>query len=129
MTPTNHASDREFLDALATVVEALGASVHDLDESGAPTASDIPVEWNGKVIAHVRPEQLQGTLERMLSSMERDMGVSFMNMDRAQKQRAVRLLDQQGAFMLRGAVEDVAKRMDVSRVTLYSYLNAIRPSP
>jgi predicted transcriptional regulator YheO len=46
-------------------------------------------------------------------------------MDRSQKQAAIRQLDEQGAFLLRGAVEDVAAMMEVSRVTLYSYLNAV----
>jgi hypothetical protein len=50
-------------------------------------------------------------------------------MSRAQKQTTVRLLDEHGAFLLRGAVDDVASWMGVSRVTLYSYLNAIHAAP
>ncbi len=50
-------------------------------------------------------------------------------MPRADKQIAVRRLDEQGAFLLRSAVEDVATWMGVSKVTLYSYLNAIGSSP
>ncbi len=46
-------------------------------------------------------------------------------MDRHQKQVAVRGLDERGVFLLRGAVEEIASRMGVSRVTLYNYINAI----
>ena len=44
---------------------------------------------------------------------------------REDKQRAVRLLDERGAFTLRRAVEQVADAMGVSRITVYNYLNAI----
>ncbi|HAZ33053.1 MAG TPA: transcriptional regulator, partial [Acidimicrobiaceae bacterium] len=47
------------------------------------------------------------------------------NMSREDKQRAVRLLDERGAFTLRRAVEDLADAMGVSRITVYNYLNAI----
>ena len=39
--------------------------------------------------------------------------------------RAIRLLDDRGAFILRRAVEDVADAMGVSRITVYNYLNAL----
>ncbi|MSZ16504.1 MAG: transcriptional regulator, partial [Actinobacteria bacterium] len=44
---------------------------------------------------------------------------------RHEKQLAVKLLDQRGAFILRRAVEDVADAMGVSRITVYNYLNAL----
>ena len=43
-----------------------------------------------------------------------------------QKQQAVRLLEEHGAFTLRKSIEDVADAMGVSRITIYNYLNAIR---
>ena len=42
------------------------------------------------------------------------------------KQKAVKLLDDRGAFVLRRSVEDVADAFGVSRITIYNYLNAIR---
>ena len=35
------------------------------------------------------------------------------------------MLDERGAFLLRGAVDDIATAMGVSRITIYNYLNAI----
>lgn len=86
------------------------------------------MSWQGEVVAYLRVNELHGALERLVSSVEREIGGRLSEMDRAQKQAAVRRLDEQGAFLLRGAVEDVAGWMGVSRVTLYSYLNAIERS-
>ena len=46
-------------------------------------------------------------------------------LSREEKQKAIRLLDDRGAFILRRAVEDVADAMGVSRITVYNYLNAL----
>ena len=86
---------------------------------------DHPVEWHDEVVAYVRGSELHGALDRLINGVEREFGVRPSDMDRAQKQTAVRQLDQSGAFLLRGAVDDVAGWMGVSRVTLYTYLNAL----
>ncbi len=112
----------EFLSALRPVVEPMGATVV-TPRSSRP--GDQPVRWKGRTVAYLRTNELHGALERMAASIEREVGISLPDMDRAQKQAAIRRLDEQGAFLLRGAVEDVAAWMGVSKVTLYSYLNAI----
>ncbi len=117
-------SDRTqgFLSALRPVVESLGASVIPVRSS---REGDEPVVWQGETVAYVRLNELHGALERVVASVEREIGCRLSDMDRAQKQAAVRRLDEHGAFLLRGAVEDVAGWMGVSKVTLYTYLNAI----
>jgi len=115
----------EFLRALRPVVEALGATV--VPERSA-RLGDLPVEWNGATVGYVRNAELHSALGRLVAGVERELGASLPDMSRSEKQAAVRRLDEQGAFLLRGAVDDVAHLMDVSRVTLYTYLNAIRPS-
>jgi hypothetical protein len=112
----------EFLHALRPVAEVLGGSL-------VPTRSsrpgDHPVEWRGEVVGYVRGSELHGALDRLIFGIEREIGARLSEMDRGQKQMAVRLLDQRGAFLLRGAVDDVAASMGVSRVTLYTYINAL----
>ena len=112
--------DVSFLRELQPVVEFLGGTLRADGGLG-----DHPVIRHGRTIAHVRSPELHGALDRMIEAVERDVGAVMSEMDRAQKQAAVRSLDEQGAFLLRGAVDQVAKSMDVSRVTLYSYLNAL----
>lgn len=113
-----------FLDAVQPVIEALGGLVVARDQA-EPT--DIELTWKGEIAGYVRGSELHGALDRLMQSVERELGVELTDMTREQKQIAVRRLDEQGAFLLRGAVEDVAQLLEVSRVTLYSYLNAIRP--
>jgi len=57
--------------------------------------------------------------------VERELGDNLSELSRNNKQVAIRLLDEQGAFTLRRAVEDVADAMGVSRITIYNYLNAL----
>ncbi len=112
----------EFLSALRPVVDQMGATVISARSS---RPGDQPVRWKGRTVAYLRLTELHGALERLAASVERELGTNLADMDRAQKQAAIRRLDEQGAFLLRGAVEDVAGWMGVSKVTLYSYLNAI----
>jgi predicted transcriptional regulator YheO len=62
----------------------------------------------------------------MVDQIETELGGTLANLGRVEKQAAVRMLDERGAFMLRRAIEDVAAMMEVSRITIYNYLNAIR---
>jgi hypothetical protein len=114
--------EREFLAALRPVVESLGAGV--VDERAA-RPGDLAIRWKGRTVAYLRRSELHGALDRLVAATELELGTGLTDMNREQKQIAVRRLDEQGAFLLRGAVEDVAALMGVSRVTLYSYLNMI----
>ncbi len=120
LTMSDAATD--FLSALRPVVESLGARVIGV---GSSRPGDKPVVWQGETVAYLRVGDLHGALERLVDDVERETESRLHDMDRAQKQAAVRHLDERGAFLLRGAVEDVAGWMGVSKVTLYSYLNAI----
>ncbi|MGI9606766.1 MAG: helix-turn-helix domain-containing protein [Acidimicrobiales bacterium] len=71
---------------------------------------------------------LQDALDAMIRAVERKIGSTPTDWTRAEKQAAVRLLDERGAFLLRGAVDDIATVMGVSRITIYNYLNAIEPA-
>lgn len=115
----------EVLRTLRPIVEALGATIVP-ERSARP--GDHPVDYKGETVAYVRGAELHSALGRLVRNVERELGTELADMTRAEKQAAIRRLDEQGAFLLRGAVEDVAHMMGVSRVTLYTYLNAIRPN-
>ena len=108
--------------ALKPVIEALGARLVPADECAG---GDLPVRWEGRTLVGVRPAALHGALDRLIEAVERELGDALPALDRTGKQHAIRLLDQRGAFTLRGAVEDVADAMGVSRITVYNYLHAI----
>ncbi len=52
--------------------------------------------------------------------------VAYMNKD--EKVNIVKRLDEQGAFLIKGAIDYVAKILCVSRYTIYNYLDEIRVS-
>jgi HTH domain len=108
--------------AVSSVVDAFGATIVPVSDTGP---SDIPLEWEGVIIAAVRMPALHGALDRLIESVEKELGGSLRDLSRNDKQRAIRMLDERGAFILRRAVEDVADAMSVSRITVYNYLNAI----
>ena len=108
--------------AVRPVVEALGGSLVAAEDR---EPGDLPLKWEGEVLAAVRPAPLHGALERLIDQVERELGGKLPQLSREDKQRAIRLLDERGAFTLRRAVEDVADAMGVSRITVYNYLNAL----
>lgn len=62
-------------------------------------------------------------LDGMVRQVEAELGTSLSELDRPGKQRAVRLLDERGAFQLRRSVAEVAELLGVTRFTVYNYLN------
>jgi predicted transcriptional regulator YheO len=69
---------------------------------------------------------LDDALDHLIAQGEAYVGKSVSEMSRKEKQQLVRFLDERGAFALRKAVERVADSMNVSRFTVYNYLDANR---
>ena len=67
--------------------------------------------------------ELNDALARLIADVERELGAKLGELDRAGKQRAVRLLRERGAFELRRSVSSVAGALGVTRFTVYNYLN------
>lgn len=110
-----------FLAGLEPLVDELGGKVVDASEI---IDGDVPLHWEGVLVGAYRPTGLQGALDRLIKQVEREMGGPIAGLDRASKQEVVRRLDELGAFNLRKAVEDIADRLEVSRFTVYNYLNS-----
>jgi uncharacterized protein YqgV (UPF0045/DUF77 family) len=110
----------------ASIVAAVGDLVGEAIAAGASRVSLQVVGDDSDRSLHVGG--LHDALDRMIHKVEADLGASLSELDREGKQAAARMLDEQGAFLLRRAIEDVADTMGVSRITIYNYLNAIRDS-
>ena len=111
-----------FVLAVKPVVEALGATLVPADER---EPGDLPLRWEGSIIAggaHGAAARRTRPADRRRRARVR---CPLPSLAREDKQRAIRLLDERGAFTLRRAVEDVADAMGVSRITVYNYLNAL----
>ena len=72
------------------------------------------------------PDPADASLDCLVATVELEFGAKLHELDREQKQAAVRLLDDKGAFLLRKSIEDVADLIGVSRITIYNYLSTIR---
>jgi hypothetical protein len=108
--------------AIEPLVEAVGGSIIDVDDIDS---GDIALEWEGKPMIGVRLADIV-SLDRLVSTVEEQLGSSLADLDRADKQRAIRMLEERGAFRLRKSIEDVAIVMGVSRITIYNYLSATK---
>jgi DNA invertase Pin-like site-specific DNA recombinase len=104
------------------VVRALDARLVPVSDL-AP--GDIPMTFEGEVLAGMRLPRAHGMLDRLIAEVERELGSKLSELNREAKQQAVKLLDERGAFNLRRSIEDVADALGVSRITVYNYLNAV----
>jgi predicted transcriptional regulator YheO len=68
------------------------------------------------------------TVESFLEKAIKTMGKIPKAMNREEKIALVVHLDEEGAFLIKGAVEIIAKGMGISKFTIYSYLKEIRGS-
>lgn len=91
-------------------------------EHTGPTACEPVLEERSESLgetAHI--------LEIAEDIIEQILGVHDMeNMKRDEKIALIRFMDQKGLFLIKGAVDKVAKRMGISKVTVYSYLDEIK---
>lgn len=120
--PPSLVPSHPFLDALEPLAEALDAVVV---PAGDLAPGDIPLAFEGEILAGIRLPRARGMLDRLVAEVERELGGKLAELSREDKQRAVKLLNDRGAFSLRRSVEDVADALSVSRITVYNYLNAV----
>ena len=53
-------------------------------------------------------------------------GIDVENLSRSERVQYIRFMEERDIFSIKGMVEDVAERMGISKVTVYSYLDEIR---
>ena len=116
-------TEHPVVEAARPAIEASGATLVPPHEA---EALDVPIEWDGEVVAYARIGSLADALSSLVARIEEELGAPLPELDRTGKQVAVRLLDERGAFYLRRSIEDIADLMGVSRISIYNYLNAIR---
>jgi hypothetical protein len=140
-----------LLAALQPLLDRVGGVLVDV-----PAADDVPVPWLGETVLHIRLPEVAGVggatvgdgrpgaaaegrpgraaegtdlsdgLARLIAEVEAELGGGLADLPRAQKQHAVRLLEERGAFEMRRSAETVAEALGLTRFTVYNYLNRIR---
>lgn len=69
---------------------------------------------------------LSDGLTRLIAEVEQELGGDLASLPRAEKQHAVALLEERGAFGMRKSAETVAEALGLTRFTVYNYLNRLR---
>lgn len=110
----------ELLRAVKPLTDALGAQVISV---GKVRDGDIPLRWEGELVGGVRLPERPRDIEWFLARVELTYDRPLAELDRVEKQRVVKQLNEAGAFALRKSVEQVAEVLGVSRFTVYNYLN------
>jgi len=115
------APEHPLTAAIKPLLDAVGATAVEVGEA---RPDDVLLEWEGAPAVAVRLPHLSSALDRLLAEMARQFdGRPLAELDRAEKQRVVALLEERGAFTVRHGVETVASALGVSRFTVYNYLN------
>jgi uncharacterized protein YqgV (UPF0045/DUF77 family) len=105
----------------AALLGALSGVVDAALEHGADRVT-LQVRLEGQAPA---PPPATG-LDALLAQVAAELGGDLRALPRAEKQRAVRLLEERGAFDFRKSPEIVAEALGVTRFTVYNYLNRER---
>jgi predicted transcriptional regulator YheO len=86
--------------------------------------------WLSQMLRNTRSEvselftsNVAEAIEVLMAEATQEIGVPIGQMNRAQKIRLVHALQEKGAFKIKRAVTLVAERLNVSRFTVYNYLN------
>lgn len=117
-----------LFESIEPLIKAIGATLLDAQgnvivDSGHPQARSVPLKWEGETVGEVRLPALHTAVEDLLEEVQYRLGGPLHELSREEKQRAVAMLDEWGAFVVRKSVEEVAEALQVSRFTVYNYLN------
>lgn len=113
--------DTTVLTAAASLISGLlpkpgGAEAWYENAAGSTLEKENPMEE--------MPDHIMEIAEDLIDKIIGDREVEGLKRD--EKIALIRFMDQKGLFLIKGTVEKVAKRMGISKVTVYSYLDEIK---
>jgi predicted transcriptional regulator YheO len=124
-----HCSSVYYRDDQGTVIAALCINVDMTPFLAARGALDEVVNA-GRSASPEREEifasDINDLLDEMIEEAVTSTGKSVSMMGRADRVDVLRVLDGRGAFAVKRAVDRVSRRLGISRVTTYNYLEQIR---
>ena len=72
------------------------------------------------------PKKIDDLLAEELKNVRKILGKPLQLATKKERMRLIRILDNNGFFMLKGSVEVLASEMKISKFTVYSYLREVR---
>lgn len=114
-----------FASSASGDLDAMAGAIADMIRAAMRNGASSVQLRVAENVEEIPVPSLHDALDDIVRMAEREIGTAPSQWDRAEKQRVVRMLHDRGAFLLRGAVDDIAEIMGVSRITIYNYLNAL----
>lgn len=117
-----------FRDTQGTVIGALCINVDMTPMQAARAALDEVLRSNAAAPRReeIFASDITDVLDTLIETAIENTGKTVALMDRDDKIDVLRFLDERGAFFVKRAVDRVSRRLGISRVTGYNYLEQIR---
>ncbi|WHY85972.1 helix-turn-helix transcriptional regulator [Neobacillus novalis] len=74
-------------------------------------------------VKEVFVQDVSELLEYLIQECQKEIGKPVVHMTKEDKVRAIKFLDKRGAFLIKKAGDQVCRFLDISKFTLYSYLD------
>lgn len=100
-------------------VTCLSALMSQISETMGMEPPSITVEKEVEVLPHVK-QIVDDIIDQTIGSQDVEL------LSREQKIQLIRFMNAKGIFLIKGATDKVAERMNISKVTVYSYLDEIK---
>lgn len=80
---------------------------------------------------NLKPEETFATdvsevLENIMSKAIEEINIPVSLMQKEENLRVVEIVDEKGGFMIKGSIDQMAKKLNVSRFTIYNYLEEVK---
>ncbi|TBL76016.1 helix-turn-helix transcriptional regulator [Paenibacillus thalictri] len=112
--------------------ETIGAVCMNLDITdfimAENTLKSITMSGASNEVEEVFVKDVNELLDFLLQECQNEIGKPVMHMSKDEKLKAIEYLDKKGAFLIKKAGDKVCKYFDISKFTLYNYLDDIRSS-
>lgn len=87
-----------------------------------PLSEQIDQETKAGGLSETFARSPQELLEEAIERAVDNMGRSLSSVNKDDRIKLIQLLDKGGIFLIKGAVDEIARRLEVSRYTIYNYL-------
>ena len=115
--------------AIRQVAEQMVGSVVDSAAAGQSESSTAPAPSGRAESAETFVRDVDELASYLIHQAIHDVGIPVSKMKKEHKLAVVRQLKSRGIFMLREAVEMIAESLEVTRFTIYNYLNELSDKP
>jgi len=83
--------------------------------------------FNNEEKEEIFTDNLDDLLERVFIKAREKVGKPIEKMQKDDKLEVVRYLQKKGVFLVKGNIDKIARKLNVSRYTVYNYLSEIKP--